>query len=439
MKKSIFLILSFILISSSLKAQNVHNLDTHHKNAIIDTILTCFKINYVYPETVISLKDSITQRNRKGEYSKYFDLENFLAKLTSDIREITSDKHISIVYIENTDYKSRQNKHSLLSDQLNEKKRKNFNFRKVEWLPGNVGYLRFDIFEDPQYAGETAASAINFISNCNAIIIDLRYNYGGEQQMVRYLASYFFTEPTLLNSLYFTKQDSVVQSWTDSYIPSKKLIDKYIYILTSSNTASGAEAFTYLLKNYKIATIIGENTRGAAHWAEYFYFPAQKIEIKIPVARPINPVTKTNWEKIGIKPDIEIPEYKALDQAYILALEQLIQTNSDKSKLHELEWYKMIAVERFKNETISETELYDYAGEYEELRFLVKDNTLYWHQGKNEEFVLIPLSRDLFTFDDSDDYVVKFIRNKKGIISGYQLLIKGRDENTIHDKIEDTE
>ena len=182
MKKSIFLILSFILISSSLKAQNVHNLDTHHKNAIIDTILTCFKINYVYPETVISLKDSITQRNRKGEYSKYFDLENFLAKLTSDIREITSDKHISIVYIENTDYKSRQNKHSLLSDQLNEKKRKNFNFRKVEWLPGNVGYLRFDIFEDPQYAGETAASAINFISNCNAIIIDLRYNYGANNK-----------------------------------------------------------------------------------------------------------------------------------------------------------------------------------------------------------------------------------------------------------------
>jgi len=161
MKKSTFLIFHFILISLSVKAQNTHSLDMQHKNAIIDTILTCFKINYVYPEAAFSLKDSIDQRNKKGEYLKLTDLEEFLTKLSSDIRKITKDKHFGINFIENSDYETRQHKHSLHSEELNEKKRKNFNFRKVEWLPGNVGYFRFDRFEDPRYAGETAASAIN--------------------------------------------------------------------------------------------------------------------------------------------------------------------------------------------------------------------------------------------------------------------------------------
>lgn len=436
MKKSTVLIFFLFLTNLSVEAQDNHNLNMQRKKAIIDTVLTCFKINYVYPEAAVSLKDSIKLRDKKGEYSKYTHLEKFLTKLSSDIRSITKDKHIGINYIENSDYETQQNKHSLLSEQLNKKKKKNFNFRKVEWLPGNVGCFRFDIFEDPQYAGETAESAIKFISNCDAIIIDLRYNYGGEEKMVRYLASYFFVEPTLLNSRYFTKQDSIVQSWTDSYTSGKKLIDKDIYILTSSNTASGAEAFTYILKNYDKATIIGENTRGAAHWVEYFYYSSLKIEVKLPVALPINPVTKTNWEKTGIKPDIEIPEHKALDKAYILALEKLIKTNSDESIIQELEWYKMIALERFKNEMISKFDIDEYAGEYKELKFLVKNNNLYWHQGENEEYVLIPISKDHFIFNDSDDYIVKFVRNEENIISGYQLLIKGRDENPIHEKIE---
>ena len=434
MKKSSFLIFFLFLTNLSVHSQDTNGLDLQSRNAIIDTIITCFNVNYVYPEVAIALKDSISQRNHEGGYSKFTDLEEFLNSLSSDIRKITRDKHIGITYIEHSDSETGQSKHSLLSDQLNEKKRKNFNFRKVEWMPGNIGYIRFDIFEDPQYAGETAASAMNFVNNCDAVIVDLRYNNGGEEKMVRYLASYFFTEPTLLNSRYFTKQDSTVQSWTDSYVPGKKLIDRDIYILTSSNTASGAEAFTYILKNYDKAIVVGEKTSGAAHWVEYFYYSSLKLEIKLPVARPINPVTKTDWEKTGIKPDIEIPEHMALDKAYILELEKLIKTNTDKSKLRELEWYKMIALERSKNEVVSKSDLNQYVGEYEKLKFLVKNNYLFWHQGEKEEFILIPISRDHFIFDDSDDYMVKFVRNKKDIVSGYQLLIKERDENPIHDK-----
>ncbi|HEX8251660.1 MAG TPA: peptidase S41, partial [Thermoanaerobaculia bacterium] len=43
----------------------------------------------------------------------------------------------------------------------------------------------------------------------------------------------------------------------------------------------------------------------------------------IPTARALNPITKTNWEGTGVKPDIEVPAAEALHTAHTLALEKL--------------------------------------------------------------------------------------------------------------------
>lgn len=432
MKKPLFLIFAFVLTNFNLQAQNLQSRDMNLNKQIIDTVLSCFSNNYVYPKVAESLRDSILLKYKEGEYSQYKTTNDLIGQLSIDLRQITNDKHIGIKYIEKTENSPSKNKHSLLSEDLAKKRKGNFNFKKAEWLPGNVGYIRFDIFEDPEYAGNTAASVMNFVSNCDAILIDLRYNYGGEEKMVGFLASYFFSEPTLLNSRYFTNKDSLVQTWTSTYVPGKKLIDKSIYILTSRNTSSAAEAFTYILKNYNIATIVGETTKGAAHWVEYYYFSSLKIEIKLPVARPINPVTGTDWEKTGIDPDIEIEEHKAFYKAYILALEKLQESNSDSLMAQELEWYKMLAKQKM--ETTSALNMTVYCGLYEDIRFKVKDNYLFWNQGENDVFVLLPLSKDHFMFNDSDDYIIKFVRNERDKIIGYQLLIKGRKENPIHKK-----
>jgi hypothetical protein len=65
-------------------------------------------------------------------------------------------------------------------------------------------------------------------------------------------------------------------------------------VLTSKRTFSGAEEFTYNLKNLKRATIIGETTGGGAHPAG---FPHQRaFRMFIPTGRAISPITKTNWK-----------------------------------------------------------------------------------------------------------------------------------------------
>ena len=53
------------------------------------------------------------------------------------------------------------------------------------------------------------------------------------------------------------------------------------------------------------ATIIGEVTGGGAHPTRYFPL-ADGFGVRIPFARSINPVTKTNWEGTGVIPEEKI-------------------------------------------------------------------------------------------------------------------------------------
>jgi retinol-binding protein 3 len=91
--------------------------------------------------------------------------------------------------------------------------------------------------------------------------------------------------------------------------------------LTSKETFSGAEEFTYNLKNLKRATIVGETTGGGAHPVS-----GQRIDehfmIGVPFARAINPISKTNWEGTGVQPDVKVPSAAALAAAQKLGLEK---------------------------------------------------------------------------------------------------------------------
>jgi retinol-binding protein 3 len=97
--------------------------------------------------------------------------------------------------------------------------------------------------------------------------------------------------------------------------------DKDVYVLTSSRTFSGAEEFAYDLQALKRATIIGETTRGGANFGNGFVLGEHFVSF-IPVGRAVNPATKTNWDGVGVRPDVPIEAEKALDTAYVMALEK---------------------------------------------------------------------------------------------------------------------
>ena len=97
-------------------------------------------------------------------------------------------------------------------------------------------------------------------------------------------------------------------------MPGKRLTDVPLYVLTSGRTFSAAEEFSYDLKCLKRATLVGERTGGGAHPGDVHEIEGL-LGVFIPDGRAINPVTGTNWEGVGVEPDLAVAAPQALDAA----------------------------------------------------------------------------------------------------------------------------
>jgi C-terminal processing protease CtpA/Prc len=202
----------------------------------------------------------------------------------------------------------------------------NHGFGKVERLRGNIGYLEFFNFADEELGAETVAAAMNFVNGTDALIIDMRGNGGGNPAMVALVCSYLFgSEPVHLNDLYWREGNRTEEFWTRKEVAGKRYLNKDVYVLTSKRTFSGAEEFTYNLKNLKRATIVGETTGGGAHPGGGFRI-SEHFGMFVPTGRAISPITKTNWEGTGVTPDVSVPADQALLVARLMALKKSLTT-----------------------------------------------------------------------------------------------------------------
>ena len=138
-------------------------------------------------------------------------------------------------------------------------------------------------------------------------------------------------EKVHLNSLYWRKGDRTEEFWTRKEVAGKRYLGKDVYVLTSSRTFSAAEEFAYDLQALKRATIVGETTGGGAHPGG-----AKPIDdhfvMFVPRGRAINPVTKTNWEGVGVKPDVAVDADEALEKAHELALKKILANAKEEER-----------------------------------------------------------------------------------------------------------
>jgi C-terminal processing protease CtpA/Prc len=188
-------------------------------------------------------------------------------------------------------------------------------FRKVEILPHNIGYLKFDFFPDTSVCRSTATAAMAALNHADAIIFDLRDNAGGFPDMVSLIAAYLFDHPEYM---YNPREAPKEKSWTQSPVAGNLLADKPAYVLTSASTWSGAQQFSYDLKMLKRATLVGETTRGSAH-AGVFHRIDDHFGMAIPEEKAINPFAAADWEGVGVEPDVKVKAADALQAATRLA------------------------------------------------------------------------------------------------------------------------
>jgi hypothetical protein len=306
-------------------------IDAATKARVIDGAIANLNEFYVFPETAKKMEQALRERQKKGDYDAIDDGEAFATALTDHLKAVSHDKHLRVNFVPNVLPKGNPGPPTpeLEAQMRAQMERTNCAFEKVEHLQPNIGYLKFNAFADPGLCGPTATAAMNFLGGVDALIIDLRDNGGGDPRMVTYVSSYLFSEPTHLNDLYNRKEDSTTQYWTLPYVPGKRLGGKPVFVLTSSQTFSGGEEFTYNLKSLKRATIIGETTGGGAHPVSGHRIDDHFI-IGVPFARAVNPITKTNWEGTGVEPDVKVPAAEALDVAKKMAVEEIRKNAAQK-------------------------------------------------------------------------------------------------------------
>jgi C-terminal processing protease CtpA/Prc len=261
---------------------------------------------------------------------------------------------------------------------------------------------------------------MNFLANCDALIIDLRENGGGSGTLIQLLLSYFFDEPVHYNNMYFRKKDFTEQNWTSAYVVGPKMTEVDLYVLTSSRTFSAAEEFTYDLKNLERATIVGETTGGGAHPVEMHYLRALNVELKVPFGRSFNPKTGIDWEVKGIEPHIKIEKNKAFDKAYTRALKNLyLHAKGDEREKRKWHWEYRHALD---NPLLVDIEiLKSYVGQYGPLRIILENKNLYlFEPDDSEPKKLCALSKTLFVIDGNDQIRGEFETDENGEVVAIQ-------------------
>ncbi len=294
--------------------------DAAERKRLVNAVIDNLKKHYVDPEVARKTADALLAHEKNGDDDKVRDGGAFADLLTKQIREVSHDMHLEVVY-------SQEPLPDLLPEPTAEElaryrkvlEKDNCTFKKVEILPHNIGYLKLNGFPDPSVCRATAMAAMASLNNSDAIIFDLRDNRGGFSGMVSLISAYLFDHPEYM---YDPRESPTQQSWTPSPVAGSRLADKPVYVLTSASTISAAEQFCYDLKMLKRVTLVGETTRGSAH-AGVFYRIDDHFGMGIPETRAINPYSKTDWEGTGVKPDVKVKVAEALETAEKLAESKL--------------------------------------------------------------------------------------------------------------------
>ncbi len=265
---------------------------------------------YVYPEAGRRAAAVISQNLAEGDYDAITEPSAFAQRLNDDLNDVAHDKHLRVHGEEPEPDGDRVNDPPARSE---------LGFARVDVLDGNVGYVELTAFVPVGLFRPAADKAMRLLSGTDTLIIDLRGNGGGDPAAVAYLASFFFDpkESIHLNDLLWR------EAGTENYrreefrteVTPLNYSNKQIVLLTGPKTFSGGEEFAYDMQATNRATLVGESTGGGANPGSMQPLQAG-LSIFLPTGRAENPRTQTNWEGLGVQPDIPAPAAQAFTVAY---------------------------------------------------------------------------------------------------------------------------
>ncbi|MDG5748755.1 S41 family peptidase [Qipengyuania sp. XHP0207] len=310
------------------------------KADVVRTLAEKLRANYVFPDIAERAADELIRRSKDGAWAQFETAKAFADALRSDLRELGNDRHLQVRYdpsfVEMSPGDSGGPSEEETAQMRREMASNAYGIQRVARLPGNIGYIDVRFFGPTEFVAPAYESAMRLLQGSDAIIVDLRSNGGGDPDSVAQLASHFFAQgdERHLNSIYSRIEDTTRDFWTVRSVESR--FTGPVYVVTSDYTFSGGEEFAYDLQAQERATLVGETTGGGAN-------PGAPLSLGhgfyafIPTGRAINPITKTNWEHVGVVPEHSIEAERALQSAYAMALRKLSTSHDDSDRREKLE------------------------------------------------------------------------------------------------------
>lgn len=371
---------------------------------------------YFDPAAADRIADDLETAAEAGAFDPLVDGRDLAAELTTRLRP--SDGHFRVIF--NPAATAPGGPTEAPAPELDLEPLRHYGFRKVEILPGNVGYIdlrqfsmiRFDDPADP--ARKAADAALDFVAGTDAVIMDLRGNGGGEPSMVGYLVSAFTAAGAPVYNIFHSRTGTATEAPEISR-PAPRL-DVPVYVLIDRRSGSAAEALPYTLQAAGRATVVGETSAGAANPGEMIPVGGG-FAVFVSDGSPRNPFTGTNWEGTGVQPDIATPSAQALERAHAMALEAIVTANSMRT---DAVW----TLEALRA-PVEAGDLSDYAGAYGPLTVTTAEGRLHVAREGGTPTVLRALGDDVFAVEGDPLRRYQFQRDAQGGVTGFEVTTLG--------------
>ena len=279
--------------------------------------------HYVMAERTPAIRARLAAR--RAALLEIADPEAFRQAINAELLAASGDKHLQ-VWLEprSRDEAAAASPPPTLEQMAAVEAANGWGVREAKVLENGVAWLDLAAFSGHPDSASAIDAVMARLAGARALVIDLRDNLGGGEVALRQLMGHLAPEPMRLEDISFRRcapdpadpEGCIQDGGRDIFeryanrVAAPAFPDQPIRVLVGPGTFSAAEAVAYALQASGRATVIGEPTGGGAN-------PSTGMDLGpwftviMPIGEARHPVTGTNWEGVGVQPDIVVPAAQA--------------------------------------------------------------------------------------------------------------------------------
>ena len=282
--------------------------------------------HYVMAERTPAIRARLAER--REAYLALTDPEAFRQAINADLLAVSGDKHLQVwIEARSRDEVAAGGAPPTMEQMAAGEARNGWGVREARVLDGGVAYLNLASFSGHPDSAAAIDATMAGLAGARALVLDLRDNLGGGEVALRQLMGHFAPQPMRLEDIQFRRckpnpadPEGCIQDGRDTFerfahaVAQPTFPTQPILVLVGPGTFSAAEAVAYDLQAAGRATVIGEVTGGGAN-------PSISMDLGpwftviMPIGEARHPATGTNWEGVGVQPDVAVPADQALEAA----------------------------------------------------------------------------------------------------------------------------